>query len=109
MSIIFYDHLVNKQQILVVIDQVEGEETYKNKLKQLIDDILHQGIVAFVLSKLKPKYHQTFLSNLHLAPYNPEILDFLKEKIAQDIEEQIQLQADKLIKQIRKDLGLPAN
>lgn len=106
MSIIFYDHLVNKQEILVLIDQAEGEDNHKNKIKQLTDDVLHQGIVEFLLSRLKPKHHQTFLHQLHHAPYNPEILDYLKEKIAQDIEEQIQATADKLIQKVRKDLGL---
>jgi hypothetical protein len=106
MSIIFYDHLINKQEILILVDKTEGEENHKNKVKQLIDDILHQGVVEFTLKKLKPKHHQTFLSRLHHAPYDPEILDYLKEKIAQDIEEQIQNYADKLVKKVRKDLGL---
>ncbi|MBU1070830.1 hypothetical protein KKG65_00265 [Patescibacteria group bacterium] len=106
MSIIFYDHLINKQEILVLIDQAEGEDNHKSKIKQLVDDILHQGIIDFTLSKLKPKHHQTFLSHLHNAPYDPEILDYLKEKIAQDIEEQVQNYADQLIKKIRHDLGL---
>ena len=106
MSIIFYDHLVNKHQILVIIDQTEGQDNLKNKTKQLIDDILHQGIVQYLLSKLKPKHHRTFLNQLHSAPYSPEIIDYLKEKIAQDIEDQIQAQADKLIQKIRQDLGL---
>jgi hypothetical protein len=106
MSIIFYDHLVNKQEILILIDRSEGEDNHKSKIKQLVDDILHQGIVNFALSKLKPKHHQVFLSRLHHAPYDPEILDYLKEKIAQDIEDQIQTYADKLIKKIRQDLDL---
>jgi hypothetical protein len=106
MSIIFYDHLVNKQDVLILIDQSEGEDNHKSKVNQLIDDILHQGIVEFTLGKLKPKHHRAFLSRLHQAPYDPEILDYLKEKIAQDIEDQIQKHADKLIKKVRKDLGL---
>lgn len=106
MSIIFYDHLVNKQEIILIIDQTEGEDNYKNKIKQLVDDILHQGIIDFILNKLHAKHHKTFLQQLHHAPYDPEILNYLKEKIAQDIEEQIQRQADLLIKKIRLDLGL---
>lgn len=106
MSIIFYDHLVDKQPILILIDKSEGEDNHKSKIKQLVDDILHQGIIEFTLSKLKPKHHKVFLHQLHHAPYNPEILDYLKEKAAQDIEEQIQKHADKLIKKMRKDLGL---
>ena len=106
MSIIFYDHLVNKQPILIIIDQSEGQANHKSKTKHLVDDILHQGIVEFILSKLRSKHHQTFLDQLHHAPYNPEILDYLKEKIAHDIEEQIQTKADQLIKKIRADLGL---
>ena len=106
MPIIFYDHLVNKQQVLIIIDQAKGEDNHKSKIRQLVDDILHQGIVEFILSKLGSKHHQTFLDQLHHAPYNPEILDYLKEKVANDIEEQIQAKADQLIKKVRKDLGL---
>ena len=106
MSIIFYDHLINKHELLVIIDKTEGEDNHKSKIKHLVDDILHHGIVEFTLSKLKPKHHKVFLQQLHHAPYSPEILDYLKEKVAHDIEEQIQKHADKLIKKVRKDLGL---
>ncbi len=105
MSIIFYDHLVNKQEIIVFIDNSPAPDNQKNKLKQLVDDVVHQGIVKFILNKLHPKHHKTFLSQLHNVPYDPELIDYLKEKISQDIEEQIQIVADKLCQQIKQDIG----
>jgi hypothetical protein len=106
MPIIFYDHLIDKQDIILFIEKSDAPDNQKGKLKQLVDDVLHQGLVKFVLSKLHTKHHRVFLDQLHHAPYNPEIIDYLKEKVAHDIEEKIRAEADLLIKKVRKDLGL---
>jgi len=106
MSILFYDHLVDKQEILVYIDNLEAEDQHKGKLKQLVDDILHQGIVEYVLQKLHPHQHHHFLSSLHSAPYDPELINFLKEHIGEDIEDMLRNHAGRLIVTIKKDLGV---
>lgn len=106
MSIIFYDHLTPKDDLIVIIKQTEAPENQKGKALQLIDDILHQGIVDFILKQLPEKHHQPFLKRLHSMPYDPEILTMLKERIADDIEDRIRQEADRLIKKVRQELGV---
>ncbi len=108
MSIIFYDYLVNKTDLLTHIDKLNAPDNHKGKMKQLVDDIIHQGLVEFILQKLHPHLHHTFLSRVEDAPYDPELIAFLKDHISPDIEKDIQLEADKLIALIKKDLDLPS-
>lgn len=104
MPIIFYDYLVDKQDILIFIEQLDAPEHHKGKLRQLVDDVIHQGLIEFLLQKLHPHQHHTFLGRLHCAPYDPELVSYLKEHISPEIELEIQQEALKLIKAIRKDL-----
>lgn len=105
MSIIFYDYLVNKSEVLSAIERMDSPDNHKGKLKQLVDDIIHQGLVEFILQKLHPHHHHTFLSRIEDAPYDPELIAYLRDHIGQDIEKEIQAEADKLIGLIQKDLS----
>ena len=106
MSILFYDHLVDKHEIIVFIESLPEPENYKNKMKHLVDDIVHQGLVEFILQKLHPHHHETFLSHVHQAPYDTELLSYLKDRISPDIDNQLTLEAKKLIETIKKDLEI---
>lgn len=107
MSILFYDHLVDKHEIIIYIENLPEPNNHKGRLRQLVDDILHQGLVDFILEKLHPHHHHTFLSRIEEAPYDPEIIVFLKEHASDDIEDQIVKEANKLVSLIKKDLGIP--
>ncbi len=104
--ILFYDHLVDKTQILIYIDKLDAPDNYKGKLRQLIDDIIFQGLMDFILQRLPSKHHHTFLVNLHLAPYDPKLINYLKDHAHPDIETKIQKHVQVLLKQIKKDLDL---
>ncbi len=106
MSIIFYDHLTPKEEILIIIKKSDAPENQKGKALQLVDDILHQGIVDFILKQLPKKHHHPFLKRLHSMPYDPEILTMLKGRIADDIEDKIREEANRLIKKVRQELGV---
>lgn len=104
MPIIFYDYLVDKQDILIQIEQLEAPDHHKGKLRQLVDDVIHQGLIEYILQKLHPHQHNTFLERLHSAPYDPELISYLKEHASPEIEEELQQEALRLLKAIRKDL-----
>lgn len=106
MSIIFYDYLVNKNEVLSTIERMDAPDNHKGKLKQLVDDIIHQGLIEFILQKLHPHHHHTFLTRIHDVPYDPEIIAYLRDHIGPDIEKEIQAEADKLILLIKKDLSI---
>ena len=105
MSILFYDHLVKKTEIITFIEQLPAPDNQKGKAKQLVDDILHQGVIEFILQKLHPHQHETFLSHVQQAPYDPEIMKYLEVHIGPDIETELQKHIESLLEDIRKDLG----
>lgn len=104
MSILFYDHLVNKNEVLEIIGRSSQPENHKGKMRQLVDDIIHQGLVEFILQKLHPHHHHTFLARLESAPYDPELITYLKDHASDQIENELQAEAEKLIKEIKEDL-----
>lgn len=105
MSILFYDHLVDKTEALLLIDRLMAPENHKGKMRQLVDDIIHQGLAEFILQKLHPHQHVTFLTRLESAPYDPELLSYLHDHISADFEKELSAEAEKLIAGIKKDLS----
>lgn len=105
MAPLFFDHLVIKTQIIELINQKPEPENQKGKALQLVDDIIYEGVINHILCRLDAKKHDTFLCELNQRPYDPELLDYLKEHIGPDIEDEIRKEADKMVKQILKDLN----
>ena len=105
MAPLFFDHLVVKTEIIELINQNPEQENQKGKALQLIDDILYQGIIDHILDKLHSHHHGTFLSQVHDRPYDPELISYLKKHVGPEIEEDIRLAANKIVKQILKDLS----
>ena len=104
MAILFYDHLIIKSEIESLLATSEEPENQKGKALQLIDDVIFQGIVSFLLEKLEPHHHRTFLTHVHERPYDPEIIAYLRDHVGPNIEEDLRAEADKLIKMILQDL-----
>ncbi len=106
MSILFYDHLIDKSEILIFIESLPEPENRKSKLRQLTDDIIHQGIIEYILQKLHPHQHHNFLSRLHTTPFDPELISFLKEHIGENVESQLETHGRKLLRTLKHDLGI---
>lgn len=104
MSIIFYDHLVDKTEIIVYIETLDAPVEEKASIRSRIDEILHHGILELILQKLHPHHHHTFLDALKRAPYDPQLIGYLKDHAAEDIEDSISHHAKKLISEILSDL-----
>lgn len=104
MSILFYDHLVNRDEINLKLEKLELQEQEKSKFKTLIDEILHAGVMEFILQKLHPHDHATFLNQLERAPYDPELLSYLKKHIDEKIEESIEKESNRILNLVLKDI-----
>lgn len=104
MAILFYDHLVDKGEVLIVIESLEVPEDRKIHLKEMVDDILHHGILETVLQKLHPHHHDRFLKQMTEAPYDPKLLEYLKSHIDDQIEMEIESRSRSLITEILSDL-----
>ncbi len=100
MAKIFYDHLVMMEEIIVVIDQHDLSPKERQELISLVDQTLHHHILDVILTHLPVPHHEAFLALFHKAPHDPQLLTFLKEKTAVDIEREIQKKA----KTVKKSL-----
>jgi hypothetical protein len=104
MSILFYDHLIDKTEIKAKLDELNLPEDKRSKFKTMIDEILHAGILEYILQKLHPHNHATFLSQLERAPYDPELIRYLKQYADEKIEEGIEKESERIIKLVLRDL-----
>ena len=106
MSILFYDHLINKDEVIILIESSDNPENHKSKAKQLVDDIIHQEVIGFILEKLEEPKHHTFLCLIEERPYDPEIFLYLRQHTSPTIDNELEQFATSLIKEIKKDFLL---
>ncbi len=104
MSILFYDHLINLDHIRLYLEKLDLPEEKRSQFKTMIDDILHAGLMEYILQKLHPHHHHTFLTQLERAPYDPELLTYLKQNADTNIESALEKEGQRLIRLILKDL-----
>jgi len=103
MSILFYDHLVKKEEIILLIEQTDNPDNHKSRARQLVDDIIHQEIINFILERLEEKKHHTLLTLIEERPYDPEIILYLQDHISPTIESELSQFASSLVDQIKRD------
>lgn len=104
MSKIFYDHLIVLEEVdRQIKDNVETSEE-KEELWQVVDEIIHHRVLGCVLDHLPGEYHEEFLGKFHEAPHDESLLDYLNEKIKENIEELIKQEIGGLASEILKEL-----
>jgi len=104
MNKIFYDHLINIKEVIDELDHYELEVEEREELVAIIDETFHQHTLEIILTHLPSEHHQEFLDKFHQAPHDLQLFDFLKELTEIDIEEAIKGQAEKVKKEIFKDI-----
>lgn len=96
MSKIFYDHLVQIEEIYLELDKHDLPKENRDELASLIDETTHHRILDTILTHLPQEKHQTFLEKFHASPHDQKLLTYLKSEIAADIEEKIKTEGRKL-------------
>jgi len=104
MAKIFYDHLVQIEEVLIELDNYDLDNKEKEEFISLIDQTLNEQLLNTILSNLPSELHETFLSQFHQAPFRPELMDFLKKESKVDIEKTIKDEATKIKKEILADI-----
>ncbi|HUW24774.1 MAG TPA: hypothetical protein VMW04_04075 [Patescibacteria group bacterium] len=104
MSKIFYDHLIKIEEVIVELEGHQLEDGEKEELISLIDDTFHHQTLNLILSHLSSGQQENFLTRFNEAPYDPDLLNFLKETITDDVEEMIKKEAEKIKKEILSDI-----
>lgn len=104
MTKLFYDHLVVIEDIVAVLDEHELSREEREQLLETIDETLHHHIMDVILTYLPREHHEIFLEKLTAKPHHPELLAFVQEKTAIDIEREIKKTAERIKKKILKDI-----
>jgi transcriptional regulator of NAD metabolism len=97
MSKLFFDHLINLDDVEIEIKKVTKTQEEREELWQIVDEIIQHRILGCILDNLPEKYHEEFLEKFHDAPYDLGILAFLVEKIGENIEEIIKQEIGGLV------------
>lgn len=104
MKRVFWDHLIEIEEIEIKIDEHGLEKEEKLQLLKTIHQTFDAKILEEVLSHLPKEKHTTFLDKFAQKPHHPNVLEFLKEEI-EDIDEKISKLAKKLKKEILEELA----
>jgi hypothetical protein len=104
MTKVFYDHLIDIEEVLGELENYEIETEEREEIRIIIDETFHHQTINIILTHLPTQHHQNFLDRFHQSPHDQELLVFLKEQIEADIEEEIKKQAQKIKKEILADI-----
>ncbi len=96
MSKIFFDYLLELDEIELFIKGQNFDYNEREEIWHLVDDILHHDIATEILDKLDRDHHHLFLEHITENPHDEKkVIEFLKEKISDDVEELIRLTGKK--------------
>jgi hypothetical protein len=83
---LFYDHLIQLDQIDLVIKQSVSSREEQEELWQLVEDMVHHKIIHIILDELPREHHNEFLEEFTKAPHDEIHIHYLKDKTGKDIE-----------------------
>jgi hypothetical protein len=104
MNTVFYDHLLPHQEISEFLDKYPLDSEEKAELLALVDELFHHHTLNVILNHLPQEHHQTFVMNFHQAPFDSQLMAFLKSQISADIEQAIKTQAERVKKEILTEI-----
>lgn len=105
MSKIFYDHLVDVEEITRGLKKYVLQKEEYDELLQIADETLHHHVLNVILTHLPKEKHEIFLENFYAAPHDPKLLDFLKNEGLVEIESKIQSEVKKVKEEILAEIG----
>ncbi len=104
MTKIFYDHLINIEEVIIELDQNDISIEERSEFISIIDETLHHHILDTILSNLPFEHHENFLTKFHKAPHDPDLIIYLKQVSGPDIEEKIKTKANEVKKEIISEI-----
>ena len=86
MSHIFYDHLIILDKLEKEINKAAETKEEKHELWRIVDEIIHHKILGCIFDHLPQEHHHDFLEKFHQTPHDNSLMEFLKEKVGENIE-----------------------
>lgn len=106
MSRVFYDHLIIIEEVEYLIRMSVEDYEEKEELWRLVDEMIHNRVLACIFDRLPKKNHTEFLDRFHSAPHDISHFDFLNSKTGEDIEEiirnEIKSLSDEILIELKK-------
>ena len=81
MSKIFYDHLIEFEEIKTNIGLITENFEEKEDLWNLVDEFINHKVLITILTNLDIEYHDEFLLMFLDKPYDVGIIDYLDDKL----------------------------
>ena len=92
------------EEVDVYIKKAASTKEEREELWGLVDEIIHHRVFDVILSKLPREHHEEFLELFHARPHDEGLIDYLKDKIGENIEEVIKQELGSLAFEILKDI-----
>lgn len=87
MSKLFYDHLVDFSELDCLIKKNVKDEASRHEIYHLVDEIVHHRVVGCILDRLPKDHHREFLNNVKDRAHDESILEFIRGRVSEDVEE----------------------
>lgn len=100
MSNLYYDKLAVLKRVEIIINKSVETIEEREELWQIVDETLHHRVLNSVLCILPEEHHHDFLCMFHECPYDEKIINFINQRIDDDIEKIIKKQVKLLEKEI---------
>jgi len=105
MSRLFFDHLIVFEKVDMVIRNTAKNPEEKEELWGIIDKLVHSHVLIQILDKLPDENHNDFLEKYHARPFDEDLINFLNEKVEENIEDIIREAIVHLEKDILREVG----
>lgn len=107
MSKLFFDHLIEFEEVEIELKKLELSREERHELEGLIDSMVHHRVLGRVLKHLPLEHHEEFLDRYHKKPYDPALLAWINQRIEDSVEKHVREEVSKLKKEILEDLHSP--
>ena len=107
MSKLFYDHLINIKEIIVVLDEYAIEDKEKQQILETIDETIHHHVLDVIFTHLPREHHEEFLEKLAVQPHHASLMEFIQERTDRDMEAEIRESFKRFLKELIHDIRQP--
>lgn len=104
MAKVFYDHLIEFEEVEIELKRLELGAEEKKELEQLIESMVHHRVMDRILTHLPRHHHTEFIDKFYKTPYDPRLLAWIDQKIEASVEEHLKDELKKLKQEILEDI-----
>jgi len=105
MSIVFYDHLVSFEKLEKLLKRGIELQEEREEIWGLIDELIHHSVFECILDNLEDGEHEDFVAILTEQPHNKDVIDYLQDRLEDDVEMLISQTLEKLHEELFQEFS----